>query len=81
MVTLLYVPHMAERIKDPPWLFSIALANMLAIANIPREFHRGNNWLGIMPIIAGIGVPIVLTNTACVYWIFRGKVKLSKSSY
>ncbi|HUA66804.1 MAG TPA: cytochrome d ubiquinol oxidase subunit II [Alphaproteobacteria bacterium] len=37
--------------------------------------------LGIMLIIAGIGVPIVLAYTACIYWIFRGKVKLSKSSY
>src|SRR5580698_128832 len=43
MATLLYVPHVAERVKDHPWLFSIALANMLSIANIPREFHRGKN--------------------------------------
>src|SRR5215469_8990529 len=37
--------------------------------------------LGIMLIIACIGVPIVLAYTACVYWIFRGKVKLNRSSY
>jgi cytochrome d ubiquinol oxidase subunit II len=128
MATLLYVPHMAARVKDHPWLFSIALANMLAIANIPREFHRGSDrlafvsscatmatlmllfginqypylvysvpnpensldiynassshkTLGIILVIAGIGVPVVLTYTACIYWIFRGKVKLGKSSY
>ena len=128
MVTLLYVPRMAEALKEHPWLFSIALANMLAIANIPREFHRGSDWLafvsscatmatlmalfginqypnlvfsspnpensltiingassqktlGIMLVIAGIGVPVVLTYTACVYWIFRGKVKMNRSSY
>jgi cytochrome d ubiquinol oxidase subunit II len=128
MVTLLYVPHMAEQIKSHPWLFSIALANMLSIANIPREFHRGNDWLaflsscatmatlmmlfgidqypnlvfsqpnpenslniynaassqktlGIMLIIACIGVPIVLAYTACIYWIFRGKVKMDRTSY
>jgi cytochrome d ubiquinol oxidase subunit II len=128
MATLLYVPHIAERIKDHPWLFSIALANMLSIANIPREFHRGSDWLaflsscatmatlmmlfgvdqypnlvysqpnpenslniynaassqktlGIMLVIAGIGVPIVLAYTACIYWIFRGKVKVDRSSY
>ena len=129
MATLLYVPHMAARVKDHPWLFSIVLVNMLSIANIPREFHRGKDWLafisscatmaslmllfgidqypymvysqpnpensltiynacssqktlGIMLVIACIGVPIVLTYTACVYWIFRGKVKLNqRTSY
>jgi cytochrome d ubiquinol oxidase subunit II len=40
MATLLYVPHMAARMRANPWLFSIALLNMLAIANIPREIHR-----------------------------------------
>ena len=40
MATLLYVPHMAARMRANPWLFSIALVNMLAIANIPREIHR-----------------------------------------
>jgi len=41
MATLLYVPHMAARLRANPWLFSIALVNMLAIANIPREIHLG----------------------------------------
>lgn len=44
MATLLYVPHMAARVRANPWLFSIALINMLAIANIPREIHRGHDW-------------------------------------
>ncbi|MGA2661015.1 MAG: cytochrome d ubiquinol oxidase subunit II [Verrucomicrobiota bacterium] len=44
MATLLYVPHMAARVRANPWLFSIALANMLAIANIPREIHQGRDW-------------------------------------
>jgi cytochrome d ubiquinol oxidase subunit II len=43
MATLIYVPHMADRVRANPWLFSIALLNMLAIANIPREIHRGND--------------------------------------
>ncbi|HEX5398453.1 MAG TPA: cytochrome d ubiquinol oxidase subunit II [Verrucomicrobiae bacterium] len=128
MVTLLYVPHMAAQVKDHPWLFSIVLANMLAIANIPREFYHGRDWraflsscatmitlmalfgidqypnlvysqpnpensltiinaassqktLGIMLIIACIGVPVVITYTACIYWIFRGKVKMDRMSY
>ncbi|HEY1661187.1 MAG TPA: cytochrome d ubiquinol oxidase subunit II [Verrucomicrobiae bacterium] len=128
MVTLLYVPHMAERVKDHPRLFSIALANMLAIANIPREFYHGRDWraflsscatmltlmalfginqypymvfsqpnpensldiynaassqqtMRIMLVIACIGVPVVLTYTTCIYWIFRGKVKMDRMSY
>jgi cytochrome d ubiquinol oxidase subunit II len=128
MATLLYAPHIAERVKQNPWLFSIVLANMLSIANIPREFHRGKDWLaflssctamitlmalfaldafpnliyswphpensltiynaassqktlGIMLIIACIGVPIVIAYTICIYWIFRGKVKLDRTSY
>ena len=43
MATLLYVPQMAARVRANPWLFSIAVANMLAIANIPREIHRGRD--------------------------------------
>ena len=128
MATLLYMPRMAEALKEHPWLFSVALLNMLAVANIPREFHYGRDGraflsscatiatlmalfginqypilvfsspnpensltivnaassqktLGIMLIIAGIGVPVVLIYTACVYWIFRGKVKMTRSSY
>jgi cytochrome d ubiquinol oxidase subunit II len=44
MATLLYVPHMAERVRSNPWLFSAALVNMLAIANIPREIHHGRDF-------------------------------------
>lgn len=44
MATLLYVPHMAARVRAHPWLFSVALFNMLAIANIPREIHRGHDF-------------------------------------
>lgn len=40
-----------------------------------------DNTLGFMFVVAMIGVPIVLTYTACVYYIFRGKVKLTEESY
>ena len=43
VATLLYVPHMAEALRRHPALFAVALANMLAIANIPREIHRGHD--------------------------------------
>jgi cytochrome d ubiquinol oxidase subunit II len=37
--------------------------------------------LQVMLIIAAIGMPVVLAYSACIYWIFRGKVKLTESSY
>jgi cytochrome bd ubiquinol oxidase subunit II len=37
--------------------------------------------LGIMLVIAIIGIPLILAYTASIYWVFRGKVKLDHSSY
>jgi cytochrome d ubiquinol oxidase subunit II len=37
--------------------------------------------LGIMLIIAAIGVPVVLAYTSSIHYIFRGKVKLDSMSY
>lgn len=128
MSTLIYYPHMTEHFKDAPFLFVIAILNMLAVANIPREIHKGREFLaflsscasivallalfafGIFPnivysnpnpeysltiynaassqttlnimlIIALIGIPFVLAYTISIYWIFRGKVKLTNMSY
>ena len=41
MATLIYYPHMVENFRAAPVLFLVALLNMLAIANIPREISRG----------------------------------------
>jgi cytochrome bd ubiquinol oxidase subunit II len=37
--------------------------------------------LGIMLLVAAIGMPFVLAYTAIVYWTFRGKVSLDRHSY
>ena len=37
--------------------------------------------LKIMLIIAAIGMPLVIAYTSSIYWIFRGKVKLTSHSY
>ena len=37
--------------------------------------------LGLMRWIALLGLPFVMTYTAIVYWVFRGKVELGKFSY
>jgi len=126
--TLLYVPHMASMIKAHPVLFVVPLVTILAIANIPREYTKNNDFraflsssaavisllalfgLGVYPnmvysfpypehsltiynaassqktltimlIIAGIGMPLVIGYTSSIYYIFRGKVKLTEESY
>ena len=128
MATLIYHPHMIDHFKDTPLLFVVAVLNMLAIANIPREITKGRDFqaflsscaaiaalmflfamgvfpnvvisspnpehsltiynaassqstLKIMATIAAIGIPFVLAYTVCIYWIFRGKVKLDAMSY
>ena len=37
--------------------------------------------LGVMLIIAGIGMPLVIGYTSWIYWTFRGKVELDEHSY
>jgi cytochrome d ubiquinol oxidase subunit II len=129
VATLWFAPHLTARMRGNPWLFIVLAANLLAIANIPHEFRRGNDGrtflsscaaivtlmalfalnifpnlvysltnpetnslniynaasspktLGIMLVIACIGMPVVLAYTAGIYWIFRGKVKLDRTSY
>ena len=128
LATLLYVPRMTRILRDQPALFAVVVLLVLAIANLPREIHRGRDGaaflsscatmfllmalfglgmfphmvysvpnpahsltaynsastdktLKIMTLIAAIGVPIVLSYTATVYYIFRGKVKIGKDSY
>ncbi len=44
MTTLIYVPEMIEPFKNNPALFIVALINMLAIANIPREIYHGREF-------------------------------------
>lgn len=43
VITLIYEPHMALAIKNRPFFFALALVNMLAVANIPREISLGND--------------------------------------
>jgi cytochrome bd ubiquinol oxidase subunit II len=38
--SLLYVPHLSERIKNDPWLFPIPVLMVLAIANITRQISK-----------------------------------------
>lgn len=122
MVTLITIPGSVESFKRHPITWVIVLANVLAIANIPRAIHLSKpfyaflsscatiacltslfgvalfpnllrstlkpEWslniynasssdatLWIIFWIALMGVPFVVSYTAIVYWVFRGKVK------
>lgn len=66
---LTYFPNMVYSNPNPE--------NSLTIYNAASS----QKTLGIMLIIAAIGVPIVLAYTASIYYIFRGKTKLSSHSY
>jgi len=128
-VTLVFMPHMTERILNNPYLLTIPVVSLLAILNVPYQVRKHRlGWafassslsivlllilfsLGTFPvlvrstvmpdvlsltiynsastpstlkillIVAGIGVPLVIAYMFWVYRIFRGKVKLGKSSY
>ena len=56
---------------------SLAAENSLTIYNAASS----QKTLGIMAIIAGLGMPFVVTYTAIIYWTFRGKVRLGDHSY
>jgi len=127
--TLIYMPHMIDRMRTMPFLFAVAALALLAIMNVPREmthkrFFRAflssssgiallvtvfgigifpelihstidpkNNSLTLMNaasspltltillVIVAIGVPLVLAYTFYIYRTFRGKVRISSSSY
>jgi len=41
IATFVFAPHMADKIRQQPWLFLLPLASLLAVANVPREMHHG----------------------------------------
>lgn len=54
MATLIYMPHMTQAIKDRPFFFLLAIANMLVIANIPREVSKGRDGWAFISSCANI---------------------------
>lgn len=52
--TLVYLPHLAERFRDHPWLFLLPVLNMLAIANIPREIHHKRDFRAFLSSCASM---------------------------
>jgi cytochrome bd ubiquinol oxidase subunit II len=69
-------------------LFGFALyPNLVTASNDPAlsvtifNAASSSKTLGIMLIIAAIGMPFVLTYSGIIYWTFRGKVRLGEHSY
>ncbi|MFH1810924.1 MAG: cytochrome d ubiquinol oxidase subunit II [Pseudomonadota bacterium] len=54
LATLLSIPHMVEPFRAHPWLFVLPLANVLVVANIPREIHHGRELLGFLSSCAAM---------------------------
>jgi cytochrome bd ubiquinol oxidase subunit II len=54
MYTLIYYPHMVQHFKNEPVLFLVAVINMLAIANIPREIFHGREFKAFLSSCASI---------------------------
>jgi len=60
MVTLIYQTHMVERLRQRPYLFLIALANMLVIANIFRVLHHKKFGWAFISSCLNIGLLLAL---------------------
>jgi len=73
MATLVFAPHMSDRFKDFPMLFSLPVLTLLSIANIPRAVHRAKpGWafcssslaiLGLAGLYAVGSLPVLLLST------------------
>lgn len=70
------------------FLFGVALFPHLIVSDIDPAYSlklsnaaSSEKTLGIMQLIAILGLPFVLSYTAVIYWVFRGKVKVGKFSY
>lgn len=69
-------------------LFGAAIAPALVPSSIDPALSltihnaaSSQKTLGIMTLMAAIGMPMVVAYTVVVYWTFRGKVKLDEFSY
>jgi len=70
------------------FLFGVALFPNLIISTVSPEYNltaynaaSSVKTLAIMRNIAFIGLPFVLVYTTLIYWIFRGKVRITHTSY
>ena len=60
MATLIYYPHMVENFRSAPVIFIIALLNMLAIANVPREIFKGREFRAFLSSAVSIAALLLI---------------------
>jgi cytochrome d ubiquinol oxidase subunit II len=60
IATLLYIPHMAARFTDAPFLIVLPVMNLLAVANIPREIHHRRVWRAFLSSCASMAALLAL---------------------
>lgn len=69
-------------------LFGAALYPNMMVSSLDPAYNltiynsaSSQSTLRLMQVIAFLGLPFVLSYSAAVYWVFRGKVKLDDTSY
>lgn len=62
-------PNLVPSTQNPDWSLTIYNA------------RSSEKTLGVMLLIACVGMTFVLSYTAVVYWVFCGRVKLGHTSY
>lgn len=69
-------------------LFGAALYPNMMVSSLDPAYNltvfnssSSQSTLQLMQVIAFLGLPFVITYSAVVYWVFRGKVKLDDTSY
>lgn len=70
------------------FLFGVGIYPNMIVSSLGPEYNltivnaaSSQKTLGIMLVIALMGMPCVVAYTVSIYWIFRGKVQLDKFSY
>ncbi|MFW5950500.1 MAG: cytochrome d ubiquinol oxidase subunit II [Gemmatimonadota bacterium] len=78
----------AAAIAALSFLFGMAIFPNMLVSSIDPAYNltiynaaSSETTLGIMRLIAFLGMPFVLAYTIVIYWVFRGKVKLGAHSY
>ena len=69
LVAIELYPSLVMSTLDPAWSMTV------------KNASASEKSLGIMLIVAAIGVPLVGIYTSFVFWTFKGKVKLDETSY
>lgn len=60
IATFIFAPEMAHKLQQQPWLFLLPVANVLLLANVPREIHHGRTFLAFLSSCGSIVLLLAL---------------------